>query len=130
MPCITIAAKPIPKVLALEEMPFEVEAVEVRESKKGEQMLMLKLKVTDSLGVTKRIYDFLLTTAEKTWKLYKFADAIGMEDDFASGQLNTDHLIGQTGWLKVNEEEINNDGFAQENATRYFVEYYMPSVRG
>jgi len=122
---LNIAPKSIPKPLALEVMAFEVDGIEVKLTKNGDQMIVVKLQVTDSFGVTKYIKDYLITSEDKNWRLYKFADAIGMREQFESGEIDTDDLVGMKGYLKVNEEAIKD---SKDNSKRYIVEHYVPML--
>lgn len=88
------------------EYDFEIISAEETTSKKGNEMIKLKLRVFVENGEI-HVYDYLV--AGMDYKLANFCDAIGRSDDYDDGEINADNLVGCAGKLKLVIEEAQKD---------------------
>lgn len=88
------------------EYDFEIISAEETTSKKGNEMIKLKLRVFVENGEI-HVYDYLVAGME--YKLANFCDAIGRSDDYDDGEINADNLVGCAGKLKLVIEEAEKD---------------------
>jgi len=88
------------------EYDFEIMRAEETTSKKGNEMIKLKLRVFVENGEI-HVYDYLVAGME--YKLANFCDAIGRSDDYDDGEINADNLVGCAGKLKLVIEEAQKD---------------------
>lgn len=88
------------------EYDFEIMRAEETTSKKGNEMIKLKLRVFVENGEI-HVYDYLVAGME--YKLANFCDAIGRSDDYDDGEINADNLVGCAGKLKLVIEEAEKD---------------------
>lgn len=88
------------------EYDFEIISAEETTSKKGNEMIKLKLRVFVENGEI-HVYDYLVAGME--YKLANFCDAIGRSDDYDNGEINADNLVGCAGKLKLVIEEAQKD---------------------
>lgn len=88
------------------EYDFEIMRAEETTSKKGNEMIKLKLRVFVDGGEI-HVYDYLVGGME--YKLANFCDAIGRSDDYDTGEINADNLEGCSGKLKLVIEEATKD---------------------
>lgn len=83
--------------------PFEVlEAIE-QVSKKGNEMIKLKLNVFGQSGEQVHVYDYLLESM--AFKLRHFAEAAGLLRDYEAGKLDAQACVGKNGFVKLEIEE-------------------------
>jgi hypothetical protein len=78
---------------------FEVFEAEDTISKKGADMIHVKLKVFDGDGGYRYVDDYLLEAL--LYKLKHFADACGLADEYARGEFQAADVIGKTGEVKI-----------------------------
>ena len=88
------------------EYDFEIISAEETTSKKGNEMIKLKLRVFVENGEI-HVYDYLVAGME--YKLANFCDAIWRSDDYDDGEINADNLVGCAGKLKLVIEEAQKD---------------------
>lgn len=96
---------------------FEVtEAVEAQ-SKAGNDMIALKLRVWRPNGTTTTLRDWLLPNYPA--KLLAFAKSVGMEDAYNAGAFAAEDLQGKAGKVKVMVE--NSDQYGAQNRAGFYV---------
>ena len=88
------------------EYDFEIMRAEETTSKKGNEMIKLKLRVFVENGEI-HVYDYIVGGME--YKLANFCDAIGRSDDYDDGEIKADNLEGCAGKLKLVIEEAVKD---------------------
>jgi hypothetical protein len=101
------------KLLAPGQYGFKVGGAKARTSKKGTEMIEVKLVVTNSKGERSTIFDNLLS-----WNLGEFQAAIG--DKVVYGEeteVDPDDLIGRTGRLQIIVE--NYEGTDRNKVGKY-----------
>ena len=89
------------------EYDFEIMRAEETTSKKGNEMIKLKLRVFVENGEI-HVYDYLVAGGME-YKLANFCDAIGRSEDYDAGNINADSLEGCGGKLKLVIEEAQKD---------------------
>ncbi len=78
---------------------FEVDSAEETVSKAGNPMIKAKINIYNEAGQKRVIFDYLLSN--QVWKLKAFAEAIGMHEEFASGEMDVFTIEGRSGKAKV-----------------------------
>lgn len=101
------------------EHAFEVLEADERQSKKGNDMIALKLGISygDSL---RGVFDYLVDIDSMAYKTRHFADTVGMLAEYEKGTLNGADLIGLTGFCKLDIEPAN-DQFGPKNVVKDYV---------
>ena len=100
------------------EYDFEIiEAVE-KLSKAGNDMVHLKLRVF--VGDSTRIVDDYLTPLI-SFKIRHLADALGMLDQYAKGELKPEDLEGKSGKLKLIIQKSKDPKYSDRNAVKDYV---------
>lgn len=99
------------------EYSFMVVEAEEKTSKQGNAMIALKLKVygegTDDISV----WDYI--TAKMTWKLKQLCLAIGMEEEFRSGDISPQQFVNRPGALFLDVE--TSEKYGQQNKVKKYV---------
>ncbi len=88
------------------EYDFEIMRAEEATSKKGNEMIKLKLRVFVDGGEI-HVYDYLVAGME--YKLANFCDTIGRSEDYDAGEIKADNLEGCAGKLKLVIEDAVKD---------------------
>ncbi len=98
--------------------PFEViEAKDTISKASGNDMIALKLRVFD--GARQQIInDYLLESVAH--KLRHACDVMGLLEDYNSGELKADSLVGKSGWVKI---AIKKDKTGQYNDSNEVKDY-------
>lgn len=78
---------------------FEVAEAQDKLSKKGSEMIELKLKVWDSNGVERVVFDYLLEAM--SYKLRHFAECAGILDKYEAGQLIAADCLNRRGKVEL-----------------------------
>lgn len=78
---------------------FEVVSAKDTQSKKGNDMIELQLKYWDMNGKERFVYDYLLEAM--SFKLLHFAETVGIEDLYESGELSAKDCLGKTGNVEI-----------------------------
>lgn len=118
-----IIALPEKKEIKLGKVDFVVEEVKLKETKKGDAMVILKLNVKDDEGFEKVVYDFLILNEENNWRVHSFGESIGMQAEFESLQVSDEDIIGKTGRCVLTREEDKSE--AARFPWRYMVGTYF-----
>jgi hypothetical protein len=93
---------------------FEVIDAEEAISKSGNEMLKLKLKVWDSNGRERILFDYLLESLE--WKIGHFAECTGLFDKYQEGVLSANDCIGKSGQCKVYIQVSKDPQYGDKNS--------------
>ncbi len=93
--------------------PFEVFDAEECVSKKGNDMIKLKLSISDPKGQRRIMYDYLLASMPK--KLKHFAKAMGLLDKYDSGTINSADCYQRHGSVQIGIEQ----GAMGDNGVQY-----------
>lgn len=84
---------------------FEVLTAEEKYSAKGDCYIWLKLGVWDVAGRQQWVFASLLSIDSMLWKLRHFAQSVGIEKDYESGNINPINLIKLTGKCKIHSKK-------------------------
>ena len=111
------------------EYDFEIMRAEETTSKKGNEMIKLKLRVFVENGEI-HVYDYLVAGME--YKLANFCDAIGRSDDYDDGEINADNLVGCAGKLKlvIEKEQKDKDTGEVKWPAKNVVKTYIAGKKG
>lgn len=89
---------------------FEVLSAIGKDSKAGNAMSELKLRVTNTEGKTKLLDDWLVASDATAYKVRHFADATGMLAQYEKGELDERDMVGRTGQLMLGIKRGEPDG--------------------
>jgi hypothetical protein len=108
--------KPEDAVQVIEKGKYDATVTNCEEtkSKKGKPMVVVKLKVYTPKG--ERSLTDRLALPSFTWKLKRYAQAIGKEDSFKAGTFGPDDLIGEN--VNVELDVREQDGYEPQNEVR------------
>ena len=113
----------------LSEGVYDFEVIETRDtpSKKGNDMITLKLCVFDIDGSQRHIFDYIaLGTNFGERKLRRAANACGLIDIYNSGDLRDTTFLNTTGQISVRQQEGTTDFPLPKNV----VSDYLPKDEG
>lgn len=102
------------------EYDFEVVDAEDAQSKKGNDMIAMKLRIYNNDGNYKTVQDWLLESV--AYKLRHFAYGTGLEVAYDAGTLNASDVRGATGRLKLIVKPAA-DGYPAKNSV---ADYLLP----
>lgn len=100
---------------------FEVMDALETQSKAGNDMLKLQLKVFMEDGRERIVFDYLLEALQ--YKLGHFAEVIGMVNKYNEGALSAEDCFGKSGQLKIG---IQSDKTGQYGDRNTVLDYVMP----
>jgi len=84
---------------------FEVLSAEEKKSKSGNDMIELKLKISDSTGKIGTMNEYLPNTKKALFKIRDFARATGQYDKFKSGTFDATDCIFKNGKCLIKHED-------------------------
>lgn len=119
------------QLLAEGDADFEVLKADDTESKSGNEMIQLLLKVWDSHGQQGNVFDYLLP--KLAWKIKQFCQATGISlDKFNSGELTAADCLGKTGKAFIKTQKDKTGQYKDKTViTGYAVpEESMPNAEG
>jgi hypothetical protein len=87
------------------EVDFEVLEAEEKMSASGNSMIELTMRVTDSHGVSSRVWDYLVATPATKYKIKAFCEVTGLINVYNDAYLEDSHCVGRIGRCYVNYEE-------------------------
>lgn len=99
---------------------FEVLTAEDTISKKGADMIKLKVKIFNDSGATQTVFDYLLDAMPH--KLRHAAEAFGLLDEYEAGGFDAIECEGKTGKCKIKVDK--SEGFPDKNG----ISDYIPTV--
>lgn len=83
------------------EYDFEVMEATETNSKAGNDMIELVMRVYNSDGGYTRVMDWLVSIDSVAYKIRHFAATIGMIAEYEKGELKADKLVGKVGRCKL-----------------------------
>lgn len=99
---------------------FEVMAASEEVSKKGNQMIVLKLKILDdSLNVLTFLKDYLMETM--SYKLRHAAYSCDLGSQYDAGELHADQFIGKSGMLDLGIQKDKTGQYPDKNNVNDYV---------
>jgi hypothetical protein len=113
-------------LLSLGDYDFEVAGAKDSQSKAGNDMIEVKLRVYNNEGQGKTIFDYLVHTEGSAYKVRHFAYSIGLGAQYEAGELRAEDLEGRTGRCKVFIKKDPSKAYPDKNA----VSDYLPPTNG
>lgn len=97
---------------------YDFEVVEATEkvSQKGNDMVELIVRLYDSEGKTRKIYDWLVSTDGGAYKIRHFAEATGMLAQYEKGTLLASDMVGRAGRCEVVISKDKTNQFPDKNS--------------
>lgn len=99
---------------------FEVLTAEDTTSRKGSDMIKLKVKLYNDSGASQTVFDYLLDAMPH--KLRHAAEAFGLLDEYEAGGFEAIDCEGKTGKCKIKVDK--NEGYPDKNG----ISDYIPAV--
>jgi hypothetical protein len=103
---------------------YFVEKAEEKVSSKGNFMICLTLKVHDSMGRQRPVFDNLMESFEE--KLFSFAESNGFQDSYGQGELSTQMCESASGTVEIIIKPSRIDSNNNEWRARNEVKKYLP----
>jgi hypothetical protein len=109
---------------------FEVVSAEAKQSKTGNPMIELHLKIWDKDGKDHLVYDYLVGTSNMAWKLRHFCASIGLSKEYESGTFKPFQSEQKTGIAIISWQagKQKPDGSFYKN--KNVVEDYILNMKG
>lgn len=94
------------------EYDFEVKDAGEERSGAGNDMIKLTVNIFNARGERSLVFDYLVHTVKAAYKVKHFAEATGMGDKYANGEMEANDCVFKTGRCKViiKKGEKKNDG--------------------
>lgn len=97
--------------------PFIVKDIKATFSQKsGNEMLEVRLGIMDEQGHERNLRDYLMATETMIFKLKHFCETLGLEEDYAKGNINPFVCVGRSGKVIVATQK----GQAKDDGTGYY----------
>lgn len=97
---------------------FQVIKATEKISKSGNEMIELQLKVWESNGRERFIFDYLLEQLE--YKIGHFAECVGLYPKYQDGMLSAHDCEGKSGQCKIYIQK-GKDGYSDKNAIADYI---------
>lgn len=110
---ITAAAATAPGLFKRGPHDFEIMTAVEKQSKAGNDMIELLVKVYDTEGRSRLINDWLVESEGMAYKTRHFAEAVGLLSQYEKGELHSADLPGKTGRCQVGIKK--EDGYPDKN---------------
>lgn len=110
-------------LLAEGDGDFEVISAERTESKNGNPMIKMSLKVWDKNGEHKFIYDYLMLTDKKysLRRIRHFCYSCGLGELYECGKINASDCVGKAGKLKIGIQKDKNGQYCDKNIVTDYI---------
>jgi hypothetical protein len=93
---------------------FEVKDAHEKESKAGNDMIEMLVRIYETSGHYRNVFDWLVDTEATAYKVRHFAAATGMLPQYEKGELRADDVIGKTGRCHVVVKK--QEGYPEKNS--------------
>lgn len=100
---------------------FEVADATDKQSKNGNDMTELVVKIYDQEGKSRKVFDYLVDTDGGAYKIRHFAEAAGLLKEYETGFLPADVMIGKTGRCQVIIQKDKTGAYPDKNAISDYV---------
>lgn len=102
---------------------FKVLKAEAKESKTGNPMIELVLKVWDSTGQESNIFDYLILNGHNLSlkKIRHFCYSVGLESSYEEGKLNASQCIEKCGKLQIGIQKDKNGQYPDKNCVQDYI---------
>lgn len=109
---------------------FLVASAEDKQSKAGNDMAEIKIKIEDEGGRTFTVIDYLVATDGMAYKLRHFAESTGLLAEYEKGEMEALIMEGRTGQCKIAVEPAKGTYRAKNVVTDYVVGAEAGPVKG
>ena len=106
------------------EYEFEIVKAEDKTSSAQNTYINLRLKVWDSLGKERTVFDRAMYSGGYAFKVRNLCYSIGMGDDYESGRLDPESMVGAVGRCRIGKEVD-----VQSGDDRNTVKDYLPPAK-
>lgn len=100
---------------------FEIIEAFQKNSKNGNPMIELKIRIWDKNGREKIISDYLVVIPEMEFKIKHFCDATGLEDKYNSGTLEDIDCVNKNGQLKLTITKDKSGKYPDKNTVLDYI---------
>lgn len=109
---------------------FKVVEAIAKNSKSGNPMIQILIKITDQNGVEHGIYDYLVSTRQMMWKFKHFCDSIGLSKEYENKQFQTHLSLWKTGKASIGFQPGNKKDDGTYYRDKNIVEDYVMTDQG
>lgn len=95
---------------------FEIAEANDKQSKAGNDMTELLVRIFDTDGKSKKVFDYLVDTEGGAYKIRHFAEATGMLPEYEKGELLAYQMVGKTGRCEVGIQKDKTGQYPDKNA--------------
>lgn len=100
---------------------FEVMEAEDTTSRAGSDMVKLKVKVFNDQGASRTVYEYLVGIDSMQWKIRAFCAAVGLLEQYETGELDAVDMEGRTGKCKLIIQKDKSGSFPDKNAIGAYI---------
>ena len=100
---------------------FEVGEASEAQSKAGNDMVELRVRVYDSEGHWRNVFDWLVSTDGGAYKIRHFAEATGLLTEYEKGELRAEDMKGKVGKCKVFIKKDKDGQYPDKNAIADYI---------
>lgn len=98
---------------------YEVREATEKESASGNEMVELEVWIYDQAGGRRLVFDYLVSTEKAAWKIRHFAASCGLLEQYNSGNLMANEMVGRTGKCQVGTQPAK-DQYPAKNIIREY----------
>lgn len=103
---------------------FLVVEADDKQSKVGNDMAVIKIKIEDSDGREYKIVDYLVAIDSMAYKIRHFAESVGLLTEYEKGDMPAEFFLGRTGRCKLAVQPAKG-----EYRAKNVVSDYLPSTK-
>lgn len=100
---------------------FEIAEATEKQSKAGNDMVELVVRVYDNEGRSRKLFDWLVDSEGAAYKIRHFAEATGMLAEYEKGELRSHDMVGKTGRCQVIIKKDKGGEYPDKNAISDYV---------
>ena len=100
---------------------FEVIESDEATSASGNDMVKLKIFVFNDEGAKRTVFDYLVGTESAQFKVRGFAAAVGLLEEYESGEMDAVEMQGRTGKCKLTIQKDKSGAYPDKNGIASYV---------
>jgi hypothetical protein len=101
---------------------FEIVKATEKKSKAGNIMMELKLKVWDSNGKERFMFDFLLTDTDMMmFKFKHFCESVGLQSQFELGEVTEGDCLNKSGRVRIFIQQDKSGQYGPRNSVKDYL---------
>lgn len=109
-------------VLASGQASFTVSGFEPTQSKENKTpMIKLTLDCVDHKGTKGKVFDHLVCTEKASWRIADFLDAIGKGELYATGNINSEQVMGAQGHCSLLTEKSEKSSTGHRTDVKHYL---------